>query len=63
MCLLSFAAHRSSGLCVPCPNTAWLLFLMFAIVLSVLVVAAVYLSRKRLNLAGLGIGLVSTLIT
>jgi hypothetical protein len=41
-----------------CPNTAWLLFLLFALGLVFLVAVSVYLSRKRLNLAVLGIGVV-----
>ncbi len=39
-----------------CPNTAWLLFLLFASGLVALVAFSVYLSKKRLNLAVLGIG-------
>jgi hypothetical protein len=44
--------------CAKCPNTAWLLFLMFSLALLALVAVSVYLSKKRLNLAALGIGLV-----
>ena len=47
------------GKCVGCPNTAWLLFLLFATALVALVALSVYLSKKRLNLAVLGIGVVS----
>jgi hypothetical protein len=49
---------RLRGTCRACPNTAWLLFLMFAVGLLVLVSLSVYLSKKRLNLAVLGIGVV-----
>ena len=44
--------------CKACPNTAWLLFLLFAFALIALVSVSVYLSKKRLNLAILGIGVV-----
>ena len=44
--------------CKACPNTAWLLFLMFSIGLIGLVAFSVYLSKKRINLAVLGIGIV-----
>ena len=50
---------RLAGSCHRCPNTAWLLFLMFAIAILLLVGLSVYLSRKRLNLAAMGIGIVS----
>ena len=50
--------YRSKGYCKPCPNSAWLLFVLFAVVLVVLVALSVYLSKKRLNLAILGIGVV-----
>ncbi len=49
---------RLRGGCKQCPNTAWLLFLLFAIGMIVLVSISVYLSKKRLNLAVLGIGIV-----
>ena len=51
-------ACRLRGKCHMCPNTAWLLFLLFALGLVFLVAVSVYLSRKRLNLAVLGIGVV-----
>ena len=51
-------AGRLKGKCHMCPNTAWLLFLLFALGLVFLVAVSVYLSRKRLNLAVLGIGVV-----
>jgi hypothetical protein len=50
---------RLYGVCKPCPNTAWLLFLIAAILLIAIVAASVYLSKRRLNLAVLGIGMVS----
>jgi hypothetical protein len=56
-CLLLWAC-RLRGKCTMCPNTAWLLFLLFAFGLVFLVALSVYLSRKRLNLAVLGIGVV-----
>ena len=55
---LACADCRLNGQCHACPNTAWLLFLLFAIALVALVALSVYLSKKRLNLAGLGIGVV-----
>jgi hypothetical protein len=59
-CLLA-PSPRLDERCVKCPNTAWLLFLMFSIALLTLVAVSVYLSKKRLNLAALGIGMVSCL--
>jgi hypothetical protein len=50
---------RLRGKCAMCPNTAWLLFLGFFIVIAVLVAASLYISKRRVNLAGLGIGVVS----
>lgn len=49
---------RLNGNCKACPNTAWLLFLGFFLALGVAVSVAIYLSRKRVNLAGLSIGVV-----
>ncbi len=51
-------AYRLKGKCASCPNTAWLLFLGFALVVVAAVIAAVYLSGKRINMAGLSIGVV-----
>ena len=45
--------------CTLCPNTAWLLFLLFSVAILVAVVGAVYLSKKRINMAGLSVGVVS----
>ena len=58
VCLATLFVCRSKGYCKPCPNSAWLLFVLFAVVLVVLVALSVYLSKKRLNLAILGIGVV-----
>ena len=49
-------AYRLKGRCASCPNTAWLLFLLFS---AVAVVGAVYLSKKRINMAGLSVGVLS----
>jgi hypothetical protein len=54
-----FVCISLRGKCVECPNTVWLLFLLFATALVALVALSVYLSKKRLNLAVLGIGVVS----
>jgi hypothetical protein len=51
-------AYRLKGKCVRCPDTAWLLFLGFAVAVTAAVAAAVYLAGKRINLAGLSIGVV-----
>ncbi len=51
-------SYRRSGECHTCPNTAWLLFLSFALAIVAAVAAAVYLSKKRVNLAGLSVGVV-----
>ena len=51
-------SYRRGGRCHTCPNTAWLLFLSFAFAIVAVVGAAVYLSRKRVNLAGLSVGVV-----
>ena len=53
-----FSAGRLRDVCKACPNTAWLLFLLCALALIGLVSLSVYLSKKRLNLAILGIGVV-----
>ena len=55
----AFRCGRLRNTCHACPNTAWLLFLLFALGLIFLVAVSVYLSKKRLNLAVLGIGVVS----
>ena len=53
--------RRLRSKCHKCPNTAWALFLLFSFGLVALVSLSVYLSKKRLNLAVLGIGIVRTL--
>ena len=45
-------------MCKPCPNTAWLLFLLFAVAIIAASAAAMYLSKTKINFAGLGIGVV-----
>ncbi len=52
-------AYRLRGRCAKCPDTAWLLFLGFALAVIAAAAAAVYLSGKRINMAGLSIGVVS----
>ena len=52
-------AYRLKGTCASCPDTAWLLFFGFATVITCGVALAVYLAGKRINLAGLSIGVVS----
>ncbi len=51
-------AYRLKGKCAGCPNTAWLLFLGFSLAVIAAVAAAVYLAGKRINMAGLSIGVV-----
>jgi hypothetical protein len=51
-------AYRLRGKCASCPNTAWLLFFGFALAILAAVAAAVYLAGKRINMAGLSIGVV-----
>ncbi len=54
----SEGAYRLKGQCAGCPNTAWLLFLSFVLAVVAAVVAAMYLSKKRINMAGLSVGVV-----
>jgi hypothetical protein len=54
----ALGAYRLRSKCATCPNTAWLLFLLFAIAVLVAVTGAVYLSKKRVNMAGLSVGVV-----
>ncbi len=54
MCRLG--SYRLKSECKSCPNTAWLLFLMFALVIVTAVAIAVFLSKKKINFAGLSIG-------
>jgi hypothetical protein len=51
-------SYRLRSKCATCPNTAWLLFLLFAIAVLAAVTGAVYLSKKRINMAGLSVGVV-----
>lgn len=50
--------YRLQGQCAKCPNTAWLLILGAILVVALLFSVSIYLSRKRINLAGLSIGVV-----
>ena len=52
-------SYRLNGGCKTCPNTAWLLFLAFFGAIIVCVALAVWLSSKKINFAGLSIGVVS----
>ena len=54
----SSTAYRLKSECRACPNTAWLLFLLFGAAIMVIVSFAVYLSKKKINLAGVSIGVV-----
>lgn len=51
-------SYRLRSKCHTCPNTAWLLFLSFSIAIVAAVAAAIYLNSKRINLAGLSVGVV-----
>jgi hypothetical protein len=51
-------SYRLRSRCATCPSTAWLLFLAFSFAIVAGVAAAVYLSKKRINMAGLSIGVV-----
>ena len=54
----AMGSYRLNGGCKKCPGTAWLLFLAFSVAILVSVAAAVYLSKKKINFAGLSIGVV-----
>ena len=54
-------SYRLRLMCKPCPNTAWLLFLLFAVAIIAAAAAAMFLSKTRINFAGLGIGVVRVL--
>ncbi len=58
-CQCRVGSYRLRGKCAKCPNTAWLLFFSFSLAIVACVAAAVYLSKKRINMAGLSIGVVS----
>jgi hypothetical protein len=51
-------AYRRQAKCAKCPDTAWLLFLGYSLGVVSAVAAAVYLAGKRINMAGLSIGVV-----
>jgi hypothetical protein len=56
----AFGSYRVKAECRKCPNTAWLLFFAFAVTITASVAAAVYLSKRNIQFAGLSIGVVST---
>jgi hypothetical protein len=49
--------YRLGDLCKPCPSLAWLYILSFVVLLALLVLAAYWLNKKRINLSALGIGI------
>ena len=51
--------YRLQQKCKSCPSQAWLLFVGLFVVVAFFVASSVYLSRKKINLAGLSIGIVS----
>jgi hypothetical protein len=53
------STHLHPHTCIRCPNTAWLLFLSFSFAIVAFVAMGVWLSKKKINLAGLSIGVVS----
>ena len=59
--VLCVSSGRASQWLLSCPNTAWLLFLLFAIAIIAASAAAMYLSKTKINFAGLGIGVVRVL--
>ncbi len=59
--LCAKGAYRFGGSCKSCPDTAWLMFLFASVAILTLVALSVYLSKRKLNLAVLGIGMVSAL--
>jgi hypothetical protein len=61
VCVHNVVRYRLRSRCATCPNTAWLLFFGFSIAIVAAVAAAVYLSKKRINMAGLSIGVVRAL--
>jgi hypothetical protein len=48
--------YRLGDACKPCPSLAWLYILTFVVVLALLMFAAYWLSKKRINLSALGVG-------
>ena len=51
-------AYRLRGECKGCPNTAWLLFVSYPLGILGAVLVAMYLSKKRINMSGLSLGVV-----
>jgi hypothetical protein len=56
--LCAKGAFRSREHCVACPRTEWQLYLTCGLGFVVMVVGAVYVRKKRINLAGLSVGVV-----
>ncbi len=54
----TLGAYRRGGQCRACPDTAWLLLVSFCAAVVGAVAAAVYLNGKRINMAGLSVGVV-----
>ena len=54
--VLMLCRYRLRGTCHTCPDTAWLLFLLFALAITFFVAVAVWLGKKKINLAGMSIG-------
>jgi hypothetical protein len=48
--------YRLGDACKPCPSLAWLYILTFVTILALLMYAAYWLSKKRINLSALGVG-------
>ena len=51
-------AYRVRSECRACPNNAWLLIMVCSVGLLILVAASVYLTKKKVSLAALSIGVV-----
>ena len=51
--------YRLKGVCEACPDTAWLMIVGVCTALLICGVAGFYLNKKKINLAGLSIGVVS----
>ena len=54
MCAKGF--YRLDELCVGCPSMAWVFILLFVVVLTICLIFGVWLNKRRINLAALGIG-------
>jgi hypothetical protein len=48
--------YRLGVYCEACPNLAWLLIVAFIIIVTLLLLVGVWLNKRRINLAALGIG-------